>query len=410
MKKMLKKVIYAHLFVVVTFINYLIYAQGLEFDSGSDESSGEINITEDMTLDLPADGIFHATTITVAEGATLTFNRNALNTPVYLLATGDILINGTVDVSGTSGVATRGGFGGPGGFNGGMPGFNGISSGAGLGPGGGLPGDFSSGGAGSGAYGSRPRQGEGLNDLDGEIYGSPLLIPLVGGSGGGGIEFANTNAGGGGGGGGGGAILLSSNTRLEINGVILARGGTGRNTSWVYNAGSGGAIRLVVPEVFGTGSLNVHSLLPQRTDNIDCPSCGGHGRIRIDTILDERVGGLTFKPFAAGSVGGIMMVFPDTIPRLDLIEVAGQTIAEGATAGVSITLPFDADPNRTVVVQAKDFTGTVPIDVVLTPESGNPIKYPAEIDMAIGNPATVTVDVTFPVNTRTHVHVWTREE
>lgn len=76
-------------------------AQGQVFDFGSDGTFGAIDITVDTTLDMPPDGIFNATTINVASGATLKFNRNALNTPVYLLATGDITIDGTIDVSGS---------------------------------------------------------------------------------------------------------------------------------------------------------------------------------------------------------------------------------------------------------------------------------------------------------------------
>ena len=48
-------------------------------------------------------GFTYLSTIDVADVATLRFNRNSLNTPVYLLATGDITIAGKVDVSGSDG-------------------------------------------------------------------------------------------------------------------------------------------------------------------------------------------------------------------------------------------------------------------------------------------------------------------
>ena len=95
------------------------------FDAGSDGSYGAINVTEgEVALDIPVDGVFHCTTINVATDATLRFNRNANNTPVYLLANGDITIDGTLDISGGRGDTTRGGQSGPGGFDGGTPGFN----------------------------------------------------------------------------------------------------------------------------------------------------------------------------------------------------------------------------------------------------------------------------------------------
>jgi len=69
---------------------------------------------------MPPNGIFNCTTITVASNVTLTFVPNSLNTPVYLLAQGDIVINGIIDVSGQNG-QTNGGYSlaGPGGFEGG---------------------------------------------------------------------------------------------------------------------------------------------------------------------------------------------------------------------------------------------------------------------------------------------------
>ena len=67
-------------------------ARAASFDCGSTGANGPMNITSNTTLQLPPDGIFHCTTITVAQGVTLNFSNNALNTPVYLLATGDVTI------------------------------------------------------------------------------------------------------------------------------------------------------------------------------------------------------------------------------------------------------------------------------------------------------------------------------
>src|SRR6266404_5987633 len=86
-----------------------------QFSSGSTGADGPLNVTSNMTLNLPANGIFNLTTINVASGATLTFNRNVLNTPVYLLATSNVTITGTIDVSGKTVTFGKGGEGGPGG-------------------------------------------------------------------------------------------------------------------------------------------------------------------------------------------------------------------------------------------------------------------------------------------------------
>src|SRR5262245_44989910 len=96
------------------------HATGQGFTSGSDGSYGPMNIQTNTTLDLPPNGIFNCTTITIASGARLNFRRNALNTPVHLLATGDVIVNGTIDVSGGGSPGNFvGGPSGPGGFDGG---------------------------------------------------------------------------------------------------------------------------------------------------------------------------------------------------------------------------------------------------------------------------------------------------
>ena len=375
-----------------------LHAQG--FDSGSDGSFGPIDVpfNTQQVLDVPADGIFHATTIRVDLGATLTFRRNALNTPVYLLATGDIMIEGHINVSGADGRSSPpvGGTGGSGGFDGGAPGFGPENPpGAGYGPGGGRGGDDFFGAqdraAGGGAYGGRSTR---LSAEDGETYGSPLLVPLVGGSGGGG----RAGQPGRGGGGGGGAILLASNTRVDIKtaGRVLAMGGRGGQ----YNQGSGGAIRIVAPVVAGSGILNV-----QGGSDRDV---GGRGRIRVD-VIDRTALELRFQPAAATSIGGFMVVFPDVVPRLDLVEVAGKPIPVGQDEPVLVFLPFGSPPTQQVVVQATDFTGVVPIRVVLTPDSGEPMIIDAQIVMGGAMTASVAVDVELPVNRTTRVTAWTRE-
>ena len=364
------------------------------FSAGSDGSDGALEITENTTMDLPPDGILHLTTFTVAPGTTLTFNRNALNTPVYALATDDVLIEGTIDVDGQLPAGSLdGGPGGPGGFDGGVAGSIDAPGGAGQGPGSGRPGPGGSRnwtvGAGGGAFGTRGTMG--IGDLDGTTYGSPLLMPLTGGSG------------------GGGAILIASDTRIVINGsgLIFARGGRSTTDSvHGYNGGSGGAVRLVAPRVFGNGTLNVEGGV----------FLGGHragdGRIRVDSLFTSDPDGsslaFTVAPVGVATFGSTMLVFPPGNPHLDIVHAAGTPIPEGTTSQVLIQLPLGADTNQTVTVQARNFSNSVPISVVLTPTSGDPKVYDAVIDNDMANPAQISVDVQFPVNQLVHVNAWTR--
>ena len=343
------------------------------FDSGSDGSYGPMSITTNTTLDLPPDGIFKCTTINVASGAALRFNPNPLNTPVYLLATGDVVIAGTLDVSGGRNNGWMPGKGGPGGFDGGYGGI-GIDhlGGDGQGPGGAPGGAFYvSGGVFAGAY------------------GNSLLVPLIGGSGGGGCNGGN----GFGGGGGGGAVLIAANTNILITGSVVANGGSGYWSGGNVSSGfgSGGGIRIVSPNITGNGSLSAAG--------------PGQGRIRLDCTNQYSFRFLTMN--GAATRGSQLFVFPPFTNRLDIIQAAGITIPEGTNAVIQIELPVGASTNQTVTVQARGFTNDVPITVAVVPENRPSTKYNAVIVMA-NNPSALTLNVVIPDGTISRIQAWTR--
>ncbi len=377
------------------------------FNSGSTGADGALEVATDTVKLLPPNGLFNYTTVHVAAGATLTFTRNVHNTPVYILAQGDIKIEGTIDVSGFSGTTSPPvpGGGGPGGFSGGSPGILGVAPGAGQGPGAGLGGSnapgYAGGSAGAGAYGTRPVN---ITETDGFAYGSALLVPLVGGSGGGGTSGQPGR----GGAGGGGAILLSSSTKVEIFGAVKAIGGnnTGNSPASLQSGGqgSGGAIRCVAPIVSGTGTLDV---LGGYTNHGGVS--GGDGRIRIDSIFRNQLA-FNYSPSTAVSIGAYMASFASPQPRLDIINVAGKVIPEGTSEAVSIFMPLGTQATQTITLQARDFLpGTVvPVRLQLTPQEGDPTSYDDTIDMSQGNPATKDIQVVIPGNTLTFIHAWTR--
>jgi len=367
-----------------------------QFRSGSDGSYGPLNVTSNTVLDMPPDGIFHCTTIGIGSTKTLKFRPNALNTPVYLLATGDVYIAGTIDVSGghPPGVGLPG-EGGPGGFDGGAaPNGPGAQGGDGLGPGGGrFP-------AGRAAFSARP---PGPGPSDGMTYGNSLLMPLIGGSGGAGGRHSDfTGSFDYGGGGGGGAIMVASDTRIDFGhwlGRIIADGGTAAH----QGNGSGGSIRVVAPVVAGTGHPNRRTF---QTFGGNSGLAAGNGWMRVDTTnrfnYDLNSQGGTF------TLGKFMQVFPTNTSRLDIIEAAGTEIPEGAPAGVRVTLPEGSPTNQLVRVQARDFSGIVSITVTVTPDAAPSVRYDADINMAIGNPAATNVSVVLPAGTSCRIHAWTR--
>src|SRR6266581_7494969 len=102
------------------------------FSSGSTGSLGAFApdcnpkpCTISPLVTLPPDGVLNYTTVTVPLNVTVMFTPNAANTPVTLLATGDVTITGTLSVNGFPGATSGGnppspgGAGGPGGFAGG---------------------------------------------------------------------------------------------------------------------------------------------------------------------------------------------------------------------------------------------------------------------------------------------------
>ena len=356
------------------------------YSSGSTGAYGPLNVTSNTTFDLPADGIIHATDVSIASNAVLRFNRNANNTPVSLLARGRVVINGIINVSGEGGNAVRGGQGGPGGYDGGFPQSGGSLPGEGYGLG---RARLGSGGGGAAAH----RTGPNTVDINGyspvasgQPYGSVLQNPVEGGSGGSGIDV--------GGGGGGGAILIASDAEVAIGttGAINANGaGAAVNRS---NPGSGGGVRIVAPKVSGTGSINVSggdvyfgSSLRGR---------GGDGYVRIDTLNRSE---LSINAPGA-SIGSSMNVSYDKLEdlRLRIAEVAGTIIPEGS-GPVTIVRPIGSNSNITVKVIANGFNALVPVRLCALPDSGTGAGYSATLNNTAG-PAEHVFNLAVPVNVR----------
>ncbi|MBL9140117.1 MAG: hypothetical protein JNK85_29875 [Verrucomicrobiales bacterium] len=394
--------------IAVTVGAGCLHGQGFHVPGGSDGTDRELHVTDNLEIELPADGVLNYTKITIDEGKTLTFKRNPRNTPVYLLATGDVIINGTIDVSGQPWAWLVGGRGGPGGYDGGNPGPVGMPGGSGLGPGGGRPGtghfaDVSS--AGAGVYAQPIKRSVSTNH--GKIYGGPLLIPLSGGSGGGG--GAN---GGVGGGGGGGAILVCSDTKIVFQGTIKARGGDGVNADI---SGSGGAIRLVAPKLVGTGTADAGGGLRLYGGGTDY---GSAGRIRFDTYDRTEFNPSRSEILGEYSNGSFVVGYrPDWEPTLRVLRVTKTDgteplppegpIAPGSSP-LEILLPTDSPSLRIIQVEVARFFQKLEVEVALKPWNGAPETNLVIVDNTSGSPTTVEVPMNIPGNTLLHVEAYKR--
>ncbi len=387
------------------------------FNSGSTGADGAFSPSSNTTVTLPPNGIFNFTTVNIPAGVTVTFLGNQANTPVFMLAQGDVTITGTINVDGAAGGSKGSGFrafpnggaGGPGGYAGGTggDGSGSVFGGAGLGPGGGKVGcaTFSGvgcGGGGGGFSASGSTDQSGIS-AGGPAYGNDLNLPLVGGSGaGGGGGLANNF--GGGGGGGGGAILIASTTRVTLTGTIFARGGAGGGTPSTTpigghgGGGSGGAVRLIATTLAGTGGTisTAGGAAPSASSPGYLGGAGAIGRIRLEGY-SRTLSATTTGSISVTTPGGVFLPGNPTlaIPRIGGVNVTNPV---GSYGTPDITLPAGTPSSVTVDVAATNIPLSPPVTVTVTvsPLSGTPTNYASSVLAGTDASSTASASVTLP--------------
>jgi hypothetical protein len=388
------------------------------FDAGSTGVDGAFNATVNSEIVVPPSGELNYTTFAVASGVTVTFKKNATNTPVVIRASGDVTIAGTLNLNGGSGANTGSygdgnlgddgvpGSGGVGGFDGGRGGQPSAATrgGQGLGPGGGgggintdNPGNQPSGRGGSGG-GFNGNGNAGSDGSPGLAYGSETLLPLIGGSGGGGGRAGQLFAGAGGGG-GGGAILIASSGTVNLTGAIRANGGQGGGTGGspygcggAGGGGSGGAVRIIATRITGNGPIEVSGGSYIAT----CYHGGGSGaggRVRLEAEQYTRTGGNPANTSVSATPGPVLVA---GMPTLRITQVGGFSVPEVPTGDVDVTLPVDF-PNPVTVAFA---TTGVPVgntvQLRVVPAQAAPITATSGALDGTTASATASVLVTIP--------------
>jgi len=358
------------------------------FNSGSTGADGAFAPTgTTATVNVPESGVLNYTTVDIPTGLKVVFIPNAQNTPVTILASGDVNIAGTISVDGQAGSSAGfGGAGGPGGSRGGNAGVDSSGGSLGDGPGAGRGGPLVSattcGGGGGGSYqtagASSNSTTTGCSTVTGEggqagpKYGNRTLIPLLGGSGGGGACGFSQQTGGGGGGGGGAILIASSGKIILANAAIAARGGGGAPVSCGNGAsgggGSCGAIRLVANTVTGTAQL----LISGGASNSS--GAGGIGFARVEAF---DLSGFSPTSGTIISSGLPSSVTAANAPGLQITSVAG------VAAPASPSGSFQGSP-----------------DVILPANQANPVAVVLN-GTNIPNGATVTLTATAADGTST---------
>lgn len=367
------------------------------FSSGSTGALGAFAPAANTVVTLPPDGVLNYTTVTIPSGVTVTFLKNAANTPVTMLATGDVLVNGVISVNGAVGIngsssatVQAGGAPGPGGFFGGQSGSRGVtnnSASAGYGPGGG-----------AGAVAA-------VSNAVAPTYGAPAsfvaLVPLFGGSGGGGGAGTTTFAGASGAG-GGGAIVLASSTKITVGGSITADGGTGGQGSAgcvsTGSGGSGGAIRLVAPQITSTGTMTATGGF----GGGGCTTFAGSGRIRFEALTTGFINPSTPAASVVTTLGPITAASTPALINLPAVTissvggVASPATPTGSYTTADVSLPSGTTNPVPVTVTVNNIPlGTV-FTVKLIPQFAAATTVTSSGASGSFASSTATANVTFP--------------
>lgn len=360
----------------------LFTSSAFAFNSGSSGADSSFNPDRDTVRELPSDGVLNFTDVYIPPNVKVTFKKNTNNTPVIILASGDITIAGTLSVSGEDASGQTAGIGGPGGFDGGRGGSLLSPGGTGKGPGGGngavgiSPSQgkgCSGGGGGYGDLGGAALNFYGCDTSGGAIYGSKVLVPLIGGSGGGG-GAATADHIGYGGGGGGGAILLAASGKITITGTLDANGSKpgginvpGYNFGGDGGGGSGGAIRLIATTIDGNGSISAKgadSFIMNGSGGIS--GAGGPGRISVETenLLRDQQSSPQFSRSPPHAV------FAAALPMLRFLSVAGVAAPAQPTGSIDISLPAEIGNPVSVELVANGVPLGSSIKLISAPEFG----------------------------------------
>jgi len=341
------------------------------FDCGSDGSDGALDFgpapadpvviefdpaSYPTPLDPDGDGVYNFTTITIPDKVTVKLRPDKVGwIPMHWLASGAVIVDGTIDLRGENGhqasVSVPGtpGMPGPAGHPGGWGRSNqlGIDQRGGFGP--------------------------GDNRYGGKHPGNYYLRPLTGGSGGGG----NGSDPGGGGGGGGGAILLASNVSISLSGNILCAGGDGgldiaggRGGNSGYG-GAGGAVRIMSPDVSGTGTINARP-------GYSWWATGENGWVRIEALQDNftgstessRVRRVTLVPEAPH------ILLPGVGPRARMVRIDGVDLPDSPTGSFEVPdVVVDASDPVLFEVEAHNIPLGTQLEILLWNETEYVISF-----------------------------------
>ncbi len=338
--------------------------------------------------------VFKYSSVTISNGATLSFANHASRAPVVWLVKGDVnVLSGSLSVDGRDGtlppfLAEPG----PGGFRGGAGDFMpGVRLGPGFGPGGGqgIGWDRS-----SGSYGSVG------NNSTSVPYGNASLLPLIGGSGGSGDVDGgpDTSASGGG---GGGAMLIAAGGEVQVaaGASIRANGGSGWGgaNSRHSAGGSGGGIRVICSTLSGAGVVSASAGGGYRP--------GGLGRIRLERVSNENTLQITPDPSVVTlqALTAPLIWLPADGPSVRIVSVGGQNAPADPRSGFGTLQPDVSIPSVStapVLLETRNVEDASSVIVRVSPRAnGAYSETKATVDQVVStSPLVIRWTANVPVN------------
>jgi hypothetical protein len=302
--------------------------------------------------------IFKYSSVSISNGAKLSFKNHPTHAPVVWLVTGNVTIAGELSLDGQNSTADSTiPEPGPGGYRGGAERLvnSGLAPGPGFGPG-----------------GDSQRSAN-------YAYGNSLIVPLIGGSGSGPHSADNVS-----GGAGGGAVLIASAGTVSITGSCHAYGGSSAN----YGA-SGGGIRILADHILGNGSIYATGT-----------AGGGSGRIRLEGSSISPQLNVNPSASAAIPVPDPPVIWPSSdMPTLRLVSVAGKLAPNDPHASILTDVDLVITTNLTVLsFETANFPTNGRVDVFVKPRNGTQANYQASIVSGNNSLATWQLLTNLPLN------------
>ncbi len=195
---------------------------------------------------------------------------------------------------------------------------------------------------------------------------------------------------------------MASSTRIVVTGAVRANGGNGGPLSLggcatSAGSGSGGAIRLVAPDVTGAGALQAAG-----PANVCLGGEPRNGRIRLEAFSLGFTGATTPAASVSAAPGPVTAASTPALINLPTLRISavGGVAAPANPSGSYTTADVSLPPGTTNPVLVTLTASNIPVGTIVTvkliPQAGDPTSGNSGPSTGTFASATATASVTFP--------------